>query len=96
MPLKNTLYHLSDTLFELIDKLNDDDLTGPDLEREIKRAGAINQTSTNLISIAGLALRATVEMANIEADGVQTPRMLETPKAKELLTIEAKNGNGRG
>ena len=89
MPLKNTLYHLNDTLFELIDKLNDEGLTGADLEREIKRAGAINQTTANLVSIAGLALKATLEMSNIEADGVKTPRMLEAPKA--ALTVEAKN-----
>ena len=56
---KANLKDLNLTLFEQLERLNDDeDLEGEKLDREIKRAKAITQISTTIIKNASVILEA--------------------------------------
>lgn len=55
---KNRLLDLNDHLFEQLERLNDDDLKGEDLDQEIKRAASISNISKQIIDTGRLALDA--------------------------------------
>ena len=55
---KNKLIDLNDHLFEQLERLNDDDLTGDQLDQEIKRAQAMSNCASKIIDNASLALKA--------------------------------------
>lgn len=56
---KATLKDLNLTLFEQLERLNDDEeIDGEKLDREIKRAKAITQVSTTIIKNASVILEA--------------------------------------
>lgn len=57
--MKNTLADLNNHLFEQMERLNDDDLTDEQLEKEIKRADAMTGVATQIIGNAHLILKAT-------------------------------------
>lgn len=59
---KNTLGDLNNHLFAMLEKLNDDDLTGEDLEREIKRSEAMADVSEQIIKNGELQLKAMKHM----------------------------------
>ena len=50
--MKNKIEDLRNHLFEQLERLNDDDLKGPDLDQEIKRASAISEVSAQIIESA--------------------------------------------
>ena len=56
--MKNTLTDLNNYLFESIERLNDDDLTDEQLEREIKRSEAVQKVAKTIIANGALALQA--------------------------------------
>jgi hypothetical protein len=56
--MKNKLSNLNDHLFEQIERLNDDDLKGDDLTREINRTKAMCNVAVQIISAGRLALDA--------------------------------------
>ncbi|XCH78876.1 MAG: hypothetical protein WHF31_15340 [Candidatus Dehalobacter alkaniphilus] len=56
--MKNKLIDLNNHLFEQLERLNDDDLQGDDLETELKRAKAISQVANNIINNASVMLEA--------------------------------------
>ena len=56
--LKNTLTDLNNYLFEMIERLNDDDLTDEELEREIRRGDAVQKVAKTIIDNGALALQA--------------------------------------
>jgi len=60
--MKNTLEDLQNHLFEQIERLNDDELVGDDLDREIKRTGAMVNVSNQIISNAKVNLEAAKVM----------------------------------
>jgi len=77
--MRNTLGDLNNHLFEQLERLNDDELIGEDLSREIKRANAISTVASQIISNGELVLKAqrhydNDDRLNIDA---QKPRMLE-------------------
>jgi hypothetical protein len=45
--MKNTLLDLNNYLFEQIERLNDDELTDDQLDRELKKTDSISRTATN-------------------------------------------------
>ena len=57
--MKNTLADLNNHLFEQMERLNDDDLTIEQLEKEIKRTDAMKDIATQIISNASILLKAT-------------------------------------
>jgi putative N-acetylmannosamine-6-phosphate epimerase len=56
--MKNTLTDLNNYLFESIERLNDDDLSDEELEREIKRSDAVQKVAKIIIDNGALALQA--------------------------------------
>ena len=56
--MKNKLTDLNNYLFESIERLNNDELSDEELEREIKRSDAVQKVAKNIIDNAGLALQA--------------------------------------
>ena len=47
--MKNTLADLNNHLFEQMERLNDDDLNNEELDKEIKRAKAMTDVSSQII-----------------------------------------------
>lgn len=56
--VKNKLIDLNDHLFEQMERLNDDELKGENLAREIERAKSMTSIASQIISNARLALDA--------------------------------------
>lgn len=56
--MKNKLNDLNNHLFEQMERLNDEDLSSEELEREIKRAKAMSSIASNIVSNEALALEA--------------------------------------
>lgn len=75
--MKNTLIDLNGYLFEQMERLNDEEMTQEDLEKEIKRADSITKISTQIISNADLVFKAEKFKSDwgFESDS-ETTRML--------------------
>ena len=58
MGTRNTLGDLNNHLFMQMERLNDDDLTIEELEKEKDRARAMSEISKNIINNANLVLQA--------------------------------------
>jgi hypothetical protein len=56
--VKNRLVNLNNHLFEQLERLNDDDLKGDDLSREISRAQAMCNVAGSIIANGRLVLDA--------------------------------------
>lgn len=56
--MKNKLSDLNNALFEEIERLQDDDLDDEGLEKEVRRASAVANIATTIISNGELALKA--------------------------------------
>ncbi|MEZ6854168.1 hypothetical protein [Halodesulfovibrio aestuarii] len=61
--MKNKLTDLNNHLFEQLERLNDDELTGADLKQEINRSRAMTDVAQQIIENGRLALDA-VKVAN--------------------------------
>lgn len=70
--MKNTITDLNNHLFEQLERLNDEEITGKELEQEIKRAEGIVKVSNQIIMNAELAYKVSV---------------LKTPNVPEMLEI---------
>lgn len=74
--MKNTLVDLNDQLFEQLERLNDIDLKGDDLEEEIKRSRSIENVAKQIINNGRLVLDSQKfldDRLNIDND---VPKML--------------------
>lgn len=56
--MKNNLSDLNNYLFECIERLNDDELTSEQLEREIRKSDAVVKVASTIIATGNLALNA--------------------------------------
>lgn len=76
--MKNTLGDLNNHLFAQLERLNDEELTGEDLEKELKRSKGITDLAEKIISNANIVLRATKLKSDLIDDRMDsTPKMLE-------------------
>lgn len=79
--MQNTLGDLNNHLFAQLERLNDEELTGEQLEQEILRANSINNVSKQIISNANLVLRAMKQHHEIHGrTATDFPKMLEGNK----------------
>lgn len=80
--MKNKLVDLNNHLFEQLERLNDDELTDTELEKEIKRSKAMAGIASNIVANAQLALDSQ-KFANEYLGAsrqAQLPEMLESKK----------------
>lgn len=76
--MKNTLVDLNNHLFEQLERLNDEELTGDRLREEITRSKAITSVATQIIDNANTVLEATKFKAeNLGRSNTDLPKMLE-------------------
>ena len=82
--MKNTLGDLNNHLFEQLERLNDDDLTEEELQREIRKSDAMVRVSEQIIQNGQLALRTMQYMDSygLSSKGHKVPPMLAL---KELV-----------
>lgn len=60
--MKNTLGDLNNYLFEQLERLNDDDTSDEELEKELKKTDAIIKVSQQIIANGNLALQSMKHM----------------------------------
>lgn len=77
---KNNLGRLNDILFEQLDRMNNTDLKGQELQDEIDRADAIIDIGRTIIQNGDLALKAALKKSEgfYVDQGKNAPKMLET------------------
>lgn len=75
--MKNTLGDLNNHLFEALERLNDMDLKGEELQREIERGNAMSKLASQIVANASLVLKAQTAYADTMAVGSKPPKMLE-------------------
>lgn len=63
--MKNKLEDLNNILFEQLERLQDDELTQEEFEREIQRTDRVNKISQTIINNAALALKAIKDASEI-------------------------------
>lgn len=75
--MRNTLGDLNNHLFAELERLGDEELTGEELDKEIRRASAISSVSKNIIANANILLQAAKfkEVEMMKSD--EMPKMLE-------------------
>ena len=71
--MKNKLVDLNDHLFEQLERLNDEDLKGEELEMEMSRAKAMASVAQTIINNGDLMLKAQKQYAEY---GMPTPSIL--------------------
>lgn len=57
--MKATLPDLNNLLFEQLERINDDDLTGEDLKVQLEKSKTINDVARTIVSNSALILKAT-------------------------------------
>jgi len=67
--MKNKLTDLNNHLFEQLERLNDDDLKGSELEEELKRTKGIVTVASQIISNADVMLQAQKHMDEYGYEG---------------------------
>ena len=60
--MKNTLQDLNNHLFEQLERLNDEELTGEALEQELKRADGMTKIAAQIIENGELAFKTMAHM----------------------------------
>lgn len=75
--MKNKLTDLNNHLFEQLERLNDEDLSEEQLEKEIKRSKAITSIATNIINNGNLILNS---MKFVEDNGLAVHKDIDPTK----------------
>lgn len=74
--MKNSLVDLNNHLFAALERLNDEDIAGEALEKEISRSRAINDVAGKIIDNATVALQAEKLKSEYGRANFQTPVMI--------------------
>ena len=77
MGTRNTLADLNNHLFEQLERLNDEELSGEDFEKEIKRSKALQNIGKTIIDNGRLVLDAEKFSDDRLDANSPKPRMLE-------------------
>lgn len=78
MTLKNTLGDLNNHLFMQLERLNDEELKGDELQEELMRAETITNVAKEIISNGTLMLQATkLQAETLGRSTTNMPKMLE-------------------
>ena len=76
--MRNSLADVNNYLFEAIERLNDDDLTDEQLEREIKRTEAVTKVAKTIVDNTNLALNIKKHLDEYgQGENYQIPGMIE-------------------
>lgn len=75
--MRNTLGDLNNHLFTQLERLNDEDTVGEDLQNEITRAKALCSVAHQIINNGSLILNARKFTDNRMDIDLETPKMLE-------------------
>lgn len=75
--MRNTLGDLNNHLFAELERLGDEELTGDELDKEIRRASAIANVSKNIIANANVILQAVKFKEDELMKTEEMPKMLE-------------------
>ena len=79
--MKNTLTDLNNYLFEAIERLNDDELTDEQLDKEIKRGEAVQKIAKTIIENGSLTLQAKKHLDEYgQGEKVELPMLGVTNK----------------
>ena len=88
--MKNKLADLNNHLFTQLERINDEDISTEDLDKEIKRADAIAKVATQIIESSNLSLRAASLVAEYGGNLDQMVSMLGVQPANGKKQIESK------
>ena len=76
--MKNTLVDVNNYLFEAMERLNDDELTDEQLEREIKRTEAVTRVAKTIVDNTNLALNIKKHLDEYgQGENYQIPGIIE-------------------
>nr|DAY42689.1 MAG TPA: hypothetical protein [Caudoviricetes sp.] len=75
--MKNTLTDLNNYLFAQMERLNEEELKGENLENEMKRTKAVVSVASAIVGNANLALQAIKTKDSMQGADVKLPEMLE-------------------
>lgn len=80
--MRNTLSDLNDHLFEQLERLNDEDLTGEELDKELRRAEGMTKVAAQIIENGELAYKTMVHLTEYGSAkrSITVPEMLEVRK----------------
>lgn len=81
--MKNTLTDLNNHLFEALERLNDDDLTDEQIDREVKRSKAVADVANVIVTNAHLQLKVAAYAEDYGfgmKHGSKLPEVLEMKK----------------
>lgn len=79
--MKNSLSDLNNHLFEQLERLNDEDLTDEQLEKELKRADSMAKIAEKITANAEIAFK-TMRYLKEYGESPAVPEMLAIPPVK--------------
>ncbi len=82
--MNNRLSDLNNHLFEQLERLNDENLTGEELDKELRRAEGMAKVSEQIIRNGELAYKTMVHMAEYGYPDKSVPEMLEVKNGKKV------------
>lgn len=83
--MKNTCTDLNNHLFEQIERLNDEDLTDEQLEKELKRAEGMMQIASKIIENGELQFKAMKLQTEYSSLNMSIPAMFEVKQTPAMI-----------